>query len=67
MMGIERFVSLFGRTREIEMVSKEYTPSEIWLFALALVLGFFLLMVGETPDAAALPAFLAWLMVNRRK
>jgi hypothetical protein len=49
------------------MASKEYTPSEIWLFALALVLSFLLLLFGEPPDVCAVPPFLAWFMVNRRR
>ena len=50
-----------------KMTSKEYTPLEIKLFAFALVLSFLLLLFNETREVAAVPAFLAWLMVNRRQ
>jgi hypothetical protein len=48
------------------MTSKEYSKAEIWLFALAIVLSFLLLLFGQAPETCAVPAFLAWLMVNRR-
>lgn len=49
------------------MTTKEYTPLEIQLFAFALLLSFLLLMFGQTKEICAVPAFLAWLMVNRRQ
>jgi hypothetical protein len=36
------------------------------LFAFALGLSCALLYIPETRDVAGMPAFLAWLMVNRR-
>lgn len=48
-------------------MTKEYTPLEIKLFAFALALSFVLLLFGETREVSAIPAFLAWLMVNRRQ
>ena len=53
-----------GRTK---VMSSEYTELEITLFALALILSFLLLLIGETREVAAVPPFLAWLMVNRRQ
>jgi len=50
------------------MTSRDhYSPAEICLFGLALVLGFLLLIFGGTPQISAIPAFLAWLMINRSR
>ena len=48
------------------MTSRQYTSTEIKLFAYALSLSFVLLLFGETREMCAVPTFLAWLMVNRR-
>lgn len=48
------------------MKSENYSPSEIGLFAFALMLSFLLLLVGEPQEICAMPPFLAWLMLSRR-
>lgn len=49
------------------MTSREYTALEIKLFGFALALSFLLLLFGDTREVCAVPAFLAWLMINRRR
>ena len=48
------------------MLRRDYTAIEMKLFAFALSLSCALLFFGSSPNVAAVPAFLAWLMVNRR-
>jgi hypothetical protein len=56
------------RTGVTVMASRrDYLPHEICLFALALILSFLLLLFGGSPQTCAVPAFLAWLMINRRR
>ncbi len=48
-------------------MTKEYTALEITFLAFALLLSFLLLLLGEAPQASAVPPLLAWMMVNRRQ
>jgi hypothetical protein len=45
---------------------QHYTTAEICLLGYALSLSSALLFLAEAPQVAAVPAFLAWLMLNKK-
>jgi hypothetical protein len=47
-------------------MSCQYTVPELFLLAYGLSLSGALLALAYSPQVAAVPAFLAWLMLNRR-
>ncbi len=47
-------------------MTQNYSTAELWLMGFALSISGVLLFVGEPPQIAAVPSFLAWLSLNRK-